>query len=159
MKKALFRTIFFLFISTIFSCSDDDNEQPCQETNVVMTNDGEVQNFEAVGRGISLRQNGYELTLKFRRSDENPFFEQHINLTLPYKKTGKNIVEHFNYREYADGILFERDLMLENIEINVIKNTDLCFYATFSGTILKDGELNIIEDGILSYSYEESFDE
>lgn len=162
MKKFIlkFSKLFFLVsILTIFSCSKDDDGQACMQTNTTLTVNGEVQSFQAIGRGISLRPNGYELSLNFYRNATDSSGDQNIALILPYKKTGKNSVEHFYYSQYLDQSYFQGDFTEGDFQINVLKNTSECFYATFSGK-LTDGENQItIEQGTISYTYEESFDE
>lgn len=162
MKKLIlkFSKLFLvILLLTFFSCSKDDDVQKCMETNVVMTINGDEQSFQALGRGISLRPEGYELSLSFYRSTDNPLKEQNIVLILPYKKTGKNIIQHIYYSEYMNGEFFEGDFVNDELQMNVIKNTALCFYATFSGVLMKEGEEIVIENGIISYLYEDSFDD
>lgn len=159
MKKITFKTILTLLIVSLFSCSNDDNEQVCLETNVTMNVNGESQSFQAIGRGIDLRENGYQLHLNLDRRSNDPFREQGIAIILPYKKKGKNIIEQFIYHQYINGISFDGDFLDGEFESNVITNTSKCFYATFSG-VLNDGNQEvIITNGSLSYEYEESFDE
>lgn len=160
MKKITYKTILTLLIVCLFSCSnDDDNEQDCMETNVTMNVNGESQSFQAIGRGIDLRENGYELSLNLDRRSNDPFREQGITIILPYKKNGENIIEQFIYHQYIDGISFDGDFLNGEFESNVITNTSKCFSATFSG-VLNDGNQEvIITNGNLSYEYEEPFDD
>ena len=160
MKNTTYKTILTFLIVCLFSCSnDDDKEQVCLETNVTMNVNGESQSFQAIGRGIDLRENGYELHLNLDRRSNDPFREQGIAIILPYKKIGENIIEQFIYHQYIDGIAFDGDFLDGEFESNVITNTSKCFYATFSG-VLNDGNQEvIITNGSLSYEYEEPFDE
>lgn len=99
MKYNLLTLItLFAIVFTTSSCSnDDDDNQPCYATDVTMTINGEVQSFQAIGRGIDIREDGYELHLNFYRSSSNPFSEQNITIKLPYKARGENIFEAFLY--------------------------------------------------------------
>ncbi|MFV0571059.1 MAG: hypothetical protein ACK5M1_01335 [Xanthomarina gelatinilytica] len=161
MKKILYNsTLLILILSTLYSCSnDDDNEQQCMETNVTMTVNGESQTFQAIGRGIDLRQNGYELHLNLDRRNTDPFREQGIVIILPYKKTGENIIEQFIYHQYIDNTPFNGDFLDGEFQSNVITNTNKCFYATFSGILNNGNQEVIITEGKLSYEYEKPFDE
>ena len=156
MKKVL---VIFLLIS-IISCSSDDNEveEVCMETNVTMTIDGEIQNFQAVGRGISLRSNGYELSINLDRRSNNPFREQGVAIILPYKKTGENIIEKFIYHQYIENIAFDGDFIDGTLYSSVITNTNKCIHITFHGSLVVDNQEVIIENGDLSYKYEDPFD-
>lgn len=161
MKKIIQETIILnLIIVSLFSCANDDkNEQICLETNVTMTVNGESQSFQAIGRGIDLRENGYELQLNLDRRSNDPLREQGIAIILPYKKTGKNIIKQFIYHQYIDRISFDGDFKTGEFESNVITNTNKCFYATFSGTLNDGNQKVIITEGKLSYQYETPFDE
>lgn len=152
--------LLVLLTLVLTSCSnDDDSEQVCMETNVIMTVNGELQTFEALGRGIDLRQNGYLLQLNLYRRGNDPFREQSIVIKLPYKKTGENILEQFLYRQYIDNTLFEGDFLNGEFESNVITNSRNCFYATFSGKLSDGNQEVIITDGTVSFKYEPPFDE
>jgi hypothetical protein len=158
MKKLLNTTaLLILTILGLVSCSNDD-EQVCMVTNITMTINGETQSFQAYGRGISLRQNGYELELNLSRR-VGTFSEQDVLLVLPYKKTGNNVIEHFFYSHNINNTTFEGDFMDGEFQSKVLTNTSNCFYATFSGKLNDNNQEIIITDGILSYEYEESFDE
>lgn len=152
--------LLFLFISILFlSCSNDDKSQPCMVTNVSMLVNGELQTFQALGRGIDLNADGsYTLQLKFYTSSNDPFREQSISLILPYKKTGTNVIDNFIYHQYIDGVSFDGDFLNGTFQSKVITNRKTCFYATFSGTINDGNQEVIITDGKVSYEYEIPFD-
>ena len=159
MKKTTISiTIALLLLVTFISCSKDNDEPVCLETNITMKINGELQNFQAIGRGIDLRQNDYELSINLDRRSDSPFREQTFYISLPYKKTGINIFEKIIYHQYINNTLFEGDFVNGELQSKVITNTNKCFYATFSGK-LNDGnqEVNITE-GSISYQYESPFD-
>jgi len=142
-----------------FSCSNNDDGTNCPETHVTMTINGESQSFEAMGRGIDLRQNRYELHLNLDRRSNDPSREQGISIILPYKKTGANVIEQFIYHQYIDNVPFDGDFLDGEFQSNVMINTHECFYATFSGK-LHDGNQEVtITKGELRYTYEEPFEE
>lgn len=159
-KLPLFRILLFLLTLGLTSCSkDDDSQQVCMETSVTMTVNGELQEFQALGRGIDLRQNGYLLQLNLDRRSTDRSREQTMVIRLPYKKTGENIIEEFLYRQYINGISFSGDLINEDFQSHVTTNTRNCFYATFSGKISDGNQEVIFSDGIVSFKYEPPFDE
>ena len=119
---------------------------------------GEFQTFFAFGRGIDLRDDGYELQLNLDRGIAEPYSEQGIAVILPYKKTGENIIEQFIYHQYRDGVLFDGDFLNGEFQSNVITNTNKCFYATFSGKLSNGTQEIIITDGKLSFTYNQPFD-
>jgi hypothetical protein len=55
--------IFIMLSLIVMSCSGDESTPKCQETNIVVSINGELLTFEAISRGISLTSDGYELTL------------------------------------------------------------------------------------------------
>ena len=154
------RIIITLLICVFFSCStDDNNEEPkCLETEVTMVVNGELQNFQAIGYGISMRENGYLLQLNLDRRDNDPFRQQTVVIQLEYLKTGKNIIDKFDYHQYIDDQLFEGDFVNYEFENTVITNSNKCFSATFSGKIIKEDQEVIITDGILNMTYRNPFD-
>lgn len=153
-------SVFLLVFCFVFSsCSDDNSEPPCLETNVSMVINGELQNFYVLGRGIDLRQNGYELSLSFdRRNNEIPLREQGISIVLPYKKTGANLIESFYYHQYFDGVSFDGDFIDGEFESEVFVNRNTCFYATFSGKLNNGNQEIVITDGIISVEYDPPFE-
>lgn len=157
----LIKGLLILLMINFMSCSNDDdvNQQICLETNVTIRVDGEVQTFQAIGRGIDLRENGYELSINLDRRSNDPFREQGIAIILPYKMTGENIFEQFIYHQYIDSTPFDGDFLNGEFQSNVITNTNKCFYATFSGKLSDGNQEIIITEGKLSYEYENPFDE
>jgi len=154
MKKSIQILVVFLF-AIIASCSDDDDKnQSCRETNVTMKVNGELQTFQALGYG----QNGYVLHLNIDRRSDSPFAEQGVAIILPYKKTGRNIIQNFIYHQSKDGVSFDGDFINGELESNVITNTKNCFYATFSGKLSDGNQEIIITEGSMSYQYETPFD-
>ena len=159
MKNFLSITLLCIFLSVNFySCSDDDKEIVCSQTNVTITINDEVKNFQAIGRGIDLRANGYELQINLYRSESDPFIEESISIKLPYKRTGENIIEQFQYNQYMNGVFFSGDFLNGEFQSNVISNTNKCFSATFSGVLSDDNQEVIITDGQITYQYDEPFD-
>ena len=159
MQKIL--TFLFLIIAfTLSSCSDDDEKkpEPCLATNVTMVVNGELQSFQAQGRGIDAMQDGYRLSINLDRRSNDPYREQTIYIILPYKKTGQNIIQEFHYRQYINGVAFEGDFLDGTFECNIITNRNTCFYATFSGKLNDGNQEIIITGGKLSYQYETPFD-
>lgn len=142
------------------SCSKEDNNNVCLETNVSMVINGELQTFQTTGRGIDLNPggNGHTLRIWLYRGTSNPLVEQSILIILPYKKTGNNILENFMYNQYAIGTTFDGDFSNGTIESKVITNSRTCFYATFSGTFNDGNQEFVITDGKLSYQYETPFE-
>ncbi|WP_373058713.1 hypothetical protein [Zunongwangia sp. H14] len=99
-----------------------------------MTINGENQEFEVLGKGIDLRENGYRLQLNLDRRNNDPYREQGVSIVLPYQKTGKNIIERFNYHQYINAVAFNGDFINGELESTVLTNTRTCFSATFSGS-------------------------
>ncbi len=158
MKTKPLLRLLFIFLFALTSCSQDD-EPACMETNITMEINGELQSFQASGRGIDIRPNGYELQINLSRRIVEPLKQQGFYITLPYKKTGENIVERFHYLQYTSDDRFEGDFLQGELQSNILTNTRKCFYATFSGK-LNDGDQEIIiTNGVLSYTYETPFDE
>ena len=160
MKYTLPTLIMLCIIAiTTSSCSNDDDHQPCYATDVTMTINGELQSFQAKGRGIDIREDGYELHLNFYRGSNNPFSQQNLTVKLPYKARGENIFEAFLYSQYIDNTPFEGDFLDGELQSQVITNTSNCFYATFSGVLTDGNQEIVITNGELKYEYEDSFDE
>ncbi|AFL79598.1 hypothetical protein Aeqsu_0066 [Aequorivita sublithincola DSM 14238] len=156
--------IFFISVIVLFSsCSEDDSKNDeiaiCQETVVTMIVNGETQTFYAYGRGIGIRSDGYELIINVGRNVQNPLGEQDIAIYLPYKATGKNIIEQFIYSQYKDNIIFRGDFLDGELQSNVLVNTKSCFRMTFSGKLSDGNQEIVITEGKISYMYDESFSE
>jgi hypothetical protein len=156
--------IFYLFLIsilsvTVSSCSDDDSSSKCQATNISATINGTAFTFQAIGRGLDLRSGGYRLQLNAYSNGFDPVVRQ-FSITLPYKKTGKNVIQKFDYLQYDNtGSSIEGDFVTQQFTSNVKVNKPTCFYTTFSGAFTVNGQTINITNGKLSYEYEESFDE
>ncbi|MEK8180109.1 hypothetical protein WMW71_07125 [Flavobacterium buctense] len=151
---------FLLLLLTVLtlSCSKEDNNDVCLETNVSMVINGELQTFQTTGRGIDLNQDGgYTLRIWLSRGSSNPSLEQSILIVLPYQKRGDNVLDNFMYNQYSIGTTFNGDFSNGTIESKVITNSNTCFYATFSGTFNDGNQEFVITDGKLSYQYETPF--
>ena len=160
MKSKILKVFFVLLVFTTFSCNKDDGDAPlnCKPTNISMVVNGKPQTFQAIGYGIDLWPQGYVLHLNADRRSNDPLREQGIAIVLPYKKTGKNVIDKFLYHQYIDNVSFYGDFTDGVFQCDVKINRNSCFYATFSGK-LSDGNQEItITDGIISYQYEDPFD-
>lgn len=158
-----FPLICMLLLVLLFSChSDDDTHDTpdCYPTFVSMKINGQSQTFLAVGYGISMNAGGgYTLGLNLDQSESvGSSNHRAISIRLPYKLTGVNAIQHFEYISYWNDVAFHGDFTDGVFTSNVIINKNTCFLATFSGT-LSDGNQQItITDGVLSYLYPDPFD-
>lgn len=164
MKKVYYLLIVITGILTFNSCSDDDEVQTCPQTEIVtMKINGELKQFEVNGWGIDLDNDGsgYTLSLWLFTGVLLPQQDSYaITLKLPYKETGTNIIEEFNYFRVQNGTSAESNFIVEGVlESNVTVNTNSCFSATFSGNAMVDGNEIVITDGIVEHVYDEPFDE
>jgi hypothetical protein len=151
--------LFTLLLFIVTSCSDNEISNKCEQTNITILIDGELLTFEAISRGILLTSNGYKLTVGFNRRVESPLVEQNILITLPYKKTGKNIIKNFFYSQYKNSVYFEGDFINGELQSNVTKNSKSCFSTTFNGKLNNGTQDIVIESVKVSYQYQEPFDE
>lgn len=153
--------MFVIILFSLISCSNDDSvQQVCLENTADLKINGESQSFSVEGYGINSRENGHVLFLNLARRTNDPYIEQFINIRLPFKMTGNNIIEQFAYRQISiDGVLFNGNYVNGEFESRVITNTDNCFYATFSGKISGGNQEIIITDCIISREYRTPFDE
>ena len=160
MRNLKIYLLSFFSCLLLQSCDKDDKVPDCIATNVSMIVNGELQTFQALGRGIDLTNDGYVLSLNLdRRNNEILLREQTFYIQLPYKKTGKNIIKNCDYHQYVNGISLDGDLVNSDFQSDVIINRNTCFYATFSAK-LKDGNKEvIITDGKISYTYENPFED
>ena len=159
MKIKFLNAVAYVFIFLLFvGCSKDDEPQVCRETKVTMLINGELQTFEAIGRGIDLEENGYRLHLNFGSYEINPLVEYSFSIVLRYKKTGENIIEKVNYNQYVNNTGFSATLNQNEIQSYVETNTSWCFNGTFSGTFNDGNQQITISDAKISYTYNESFD-
>lgn len=139
----------------LVSCSKDDATPACKPTNVTMKVNGELQSFQATGRGYDFGT--LSIVLDRRSANSNPFWEQGVSIELPYKKTGDNLIAHFYYHQYFNRVGFDGDFADGTFTSKVLVNTNTCFYAEFSGKLSDGNQEVIITEGKLSYTYEEPF--
>lgn len=151
--------LFLVFCILTIGCSNDDNSTACRATSITMEINGEIQSFQAIGRGIDLRENGLELQLNLDRRSNNPFKQQTISVILPYRVTGENVITEFSYNQNIDNIEFSGDFVDGTFESKVLTNNRYCFYATFSGSLSDGNQELVIREGKLSFEYEIPFDE
>ena len=78
-----------------------------------MVVNGELQTFQAYGRGIDIAENGYILSINIDRRNFGSTNEQGVYLQLPYKRTGKNLIEHFIYHQYVDNVVLDGDFVTD----------------------------------------------
>lgn len=159
IKKILFLTLAPLFF---YGCSDDDKKQEevqqiCYPTNVSMILNGEFIEMEALGRGITLTQNGYILDLNFGHYKSDPTKEVAISIELPYQKLGKNLLTNLSFHYYLGNEYFSGNITHGTVNSEVISNTNKCFYMTFSATFTNNNKTYEIKDGIIKYTYQEPF--
>ena len=158
-----FIKFIFAIVSTAFlSCSHDKNDNEvvisCIPTNVSMVVNGEQQNFQAVGRGINLHQDGYALDINIDRRSLESTNEQGAYIKLPYKLTGSNLIQNFIYHQYINNVSFDGDFVVEgDFQSEVLINRETCFFATFSGTLNNGNQEIVITKGVISYTYEVPF--
>lgn len=143
-------------------CSDDDQkqeeiQQTCYPTSISMTINGEFIEMDAMGRGITLTQNGYILDLNFGHYKSDPTKEVAISMVLPYQKLGKNLLSNFSFHYYFGNEYFSGNIKHGTVNSEVISNTNKCFYMTFSATLTNNNKTYEIKDGIIKYTYEEPF--
>ncbi|WP_250432392.1 hypothetical protein [Hanstruepera flava] len=161
--------LLIVFIGSLLlnSCSNDDDDdgdvQTCPQTETVsMKINGELKQFEVNGRGIDLDNDGsgHTLSLWLLTGVFQPEQDTYaITIKLPYKKTGTNIIEEFNYFRVQHGTSTNSDFVAQGVlESNIITNTNLCFSATFSGSAIVNGNEITITDGIIKHVYDDPFD-
>lgn len=144
------------------ACSDDDT-QSCPETEIVsMKINGELMQFDVNGRGIDLDSDGsgHTLSLKLSTGVFQPQQNSYaITLKLPYKATGANIIEEFDYFRVQNATSSEIDFVSQGeLESSIRVNINSCFSATFSGSAIVNGNEIIITDGIIKHAYDDPFD-
>ncbi|WP_121667356.1 hypothetical protein [Mesonia aquimarina] len=152
--------IFILLSLIIFGCSkdDEDNKYNCENIESIgdINLNDENYTLETTGRGIDLREDGYEVSLFYSYYSESNSIN--ISIKFPYKKTGKNVIEkiHFSYTQRSDNPeYYTIDLTPENFKSEVFGNTDYCFEGEFSTDIQIGGKNFVFDKAILSYKYEE----
>ncbi len=125
---------------------------------------GEVKEFDVNGRGIDLDSDGsgHTLSLWLYTADTQTQEDSYaIIIKLPYKKTGTNIIETFNYLHFQDGSFQDIDFVQEAFQNTVTVNTNSCFSATFSGHTVVDGNFQYSrtdDDGKCAFKLEREGD-
>ena len=117
--------------------------------------------FQIFGRGIDLDSDGsgHTLSLYMSYGVYSPQQNTHaITLKLPYKKTGSDIVEEFNYLRVQNASSAEGDFVQSELLSNVTVNKNTCFSATFSGSAIIGGDDVIITEGVINHVYSDPFD-
>jgi len=157
------RYILIIFVSQFIlnSCSDDDGPDCPASENISMKINGEIKQFVVSGRGIHLDNDnsGHTLSLKISAGVFGPTQDSYaVTLKLPYKKTGVNIIEEFNYFRVQNLSSYEGDFVMGELQSNVTVNKNTCFSATFSGKAIINGNEIIITEGIINHTYADPFD-
>jgi len=157
---------FVLFLSALLfisSCADDDDKMSCPAVVKVSAKvNGETVVFQALGRAIDFIGNGdgHTLTLHLISGVYSPQQDSYdIQIMLPYKKTGKNVVEGIRYFRVQNQTSTQILLSQSQIQSKVRINRNTCVSLEFSGTGSVDGTSVTISDGLLEYTYEEPFNE
>ena len=162
MKKIWFLLLITVSLLVLNACSSDSDNPACPEIEAVsMRINGEVKQFQVIGRGIDLDNynTGHTLTLHLVTGVYSPQQDTYdIILKLPYKKIGTNIVESFNYYRVANGTSLEGDFVLGELESKVTVNRNTCFSATFSGRATIGGSEVVITEGIFMHVYTDPFE-
>ncbi|WP_299254035.1 hypothetical protein [uncultured Lacinutrix sp.] len=164
MKKNRYLLIILISFLLLNSCSDDDDDaiQTCPQTEIAsMKINGELKQFEINGRGIDLDNDGsgHTLSLWLFTGVFQPQQDSYaVTIELPYKKTGTNIIEGFNYFRVQNATSTEGDFVEGEFKSKVIVNTNSCFSASFSGHAIIDGNEIVITEGIVKHVYDEPFD-
>ncbi|MBY8962870.1 hypothetical protein KJK34_08925 [Flavobacterium sp. D11R37] len=117
---------------------------------------GELKTFTTGGREISIiwGTGQYDLSLLFYGSTQGT-----LRLEMIYKETGNNVIDLLKLGNFDEAHTGMYELVNDDFESNVLVNRSECFYATFSGKINANGEELIITEGVISYEYDEPFDE
>ena len=162
MKNIKCSLIIFFSLLILSSCSNENEAQTCPQTeNISMKINGEVKQFEISGWGIDINNNGlgHTLTLQIFTGVLYPQQDSYdITLKLPYKRTGTDIIEEFNYFRVQNGSSAEGNFVLGEFDSRVTVNKNTCFSATFSGRAIIDGNEIIITEGIINHVYSDPFD-
>jgi hypothetical protein len=161
MKNIIpFLAFLCVIVIGITSCSDDDKEVPCPQTSISAVINGVAYTFAEGGRGIDLRQNGYELRLNFYAgTDANAETVRQFSLVVPFEKTGKNLITELSYLQYDhEGNSISGDFAEQELTSDVLINRKSCFSATFSGKLTDNGQEISITNGKIDYLYDEPFD-
>lgn len=163
MKKFLNLLIVFVSFLILNCCSDSDDSQTCPQTEIAsMEIDNKQKQFDINGWGIDLDNDGtgHTLSLWLMTGVLQPQQDTYsIIIKLPFKQTGNNIIEEFNYFSVQNGTSSEINFVDQGeLVSNIMVNTNSCFSATFSGSVMLNGNEIFIEDGIVEHIYDEPFD-
>lgn len=159
MKTRVLILLLLFICFTFSSCSKDDDEMDCVETNFSMVVNGEVINFQNLGYGIDWdwENGGHDLQLNYYHNSEE-HGEQNVYFMLRHMTAGKNIIEEFHYSAIRDENGESRNLVNEGLQSDIIINRNTCFYATFSGTFNVGDQEIVLGDGKASCIYDEPMD-
>ncbi len=156
LKIAIRALLLCVFSGAIFSCSEDDSPPSCRATEISMKINGELHTFTTAGRGIDIiwETGQYDFDLDFYGDPED-----YLSLNMLYKKTGHNVIDELTLSRFDEAHNGEYSLISDDFDSHVRINRSSCFYATFSGKFMADGEEMTVTDGIISWEYDEPFDE
>lgn len=163
MKTVQYFVMFLTCLLLLYSCSKDaESEAPsCPQTeNISMRINGEEKQFEIQGWGISLDNDGTGHTLELLIVSGVYYPSQDsyaISIELPYKKTGDNLIEEFNYFRVKDTTSARGDFDPGNLQSSVNINSNTCISLSFSGTAIIDGKKIIISEGVIEHVYRDAF--
>lgn len=163
MKNPHSSLLILICIFLLSSCSKEEEEVlPCASSeNISMKINGEFMEFQIMGWGIDWDRpdGGHTLFLMIASGTFSPQQDSYyITLKLPYKQTGENIIEKFNYVRNENAPSVEGDFVHGNLQSKVTVNTRNCFRATFSGSAIIDGKEIIITEGIFDHVYVDPFE-
>ncbi|WP_179320108.1 hypothetical protein [Winogradskyella helgolandensis] len=162
MKQIKYALVIFISLLVLNSCSNDDDVVSCPQTeNATMKINGELMDFQIFGRGIDLDNDGsgHTLSLYLSRGVYSPQQDTYaITLKLPFKKTGTNIIEEFNYLRVQNASSSEGDFVQAELQSSVTVNKNTCFSVTFSGSATINGNEVVITDGVINHTYNDPFD-
>lgn len=164
MRSVLPILLLCIFSVVIFSCSDDDKSESCRATEISMKVNGELRKYVVAGWEINMTPDSdggfhQQLGLQFYRDLNGTFSEEYLTLSMRYKRTGHNKIETMTLSRFDDEHTGEYSIVNDDFHDNVRVNRSTCFYATFSGKFIADGEEIVITEGEISEEYEEPFDE
>lgn len=162
MRNILCLFIIFIGLFVLNSCSENNDISSCSlNENISMKINGDFKQFQIIGWGINLNNSnlGHTLHLQIFTGVLNPSQDSYeIILKLPYKKTGSNIIEEFNYFRIENGSSLEVNFVLGEFQSSVTVNNNTCFSATFSGSIIIDENEITITEGVFNHTYSNPFD-
>lgn len=163
MKTYLHLLIILASLLIFNSCSNDDDSPTCTENEIASIEiNNDLKQFQVYGWGIDLDNDGtgHTLGLWLMTGVLQPQQDTYaITIKLPYKQTGRNIIEEFIYFRVQNGTSSEIDVVARGtFESNVTVNTNSCYSATFSGSVILNGNEITIENGIVEHIYDDPFD-